>query len=111
MKESHVEGVANHDDPEPCVDVREGGGEASAGVRAGRVLSREITRLWGADAVNPGGRQHGPCREREAWAGPARSETPRTRGNFLRENREVPRLPAEMVRRDASGRPESVRRW
>jgi hypothetical protein len=110
MKESHVEGVANHDDPEPCVGARKGGGEASAGVRAGRVLSREITQLRGADAVNPGGRQHDPCREREAWTGPARSETPRTCGNFLRENREVPRSPAGMVRWVASRRPEAVRR-
>lgn len=110
MKESHVEGVANHDDPEPCVGVREDVGEASAGARAGRVLSREITYFRGADAVIPGGRQHGPCRKREAWVGPARSQTPRTRGNFLRENREVPRSPAQMVRRVASGRPEAVRR-
>jgi hypothetical protein len=110
MEESYVEGVANHDGPEPCVGVREDGGEASAGVRAGRVLSREITDFRGADAVNPGGRQHGPCRDREAWTGPARSETPRTCGSFLRENREIPRSPAWMVGRDASGRPEAVRR-
>jgi len=110
MKESHVEGVANHDDPEPCAGVRKGDGEASAGARAGRVLSREILQFQGADAVKGSGRQHGSCRKREAWAGPARSQTPRTRGNFLRENREVPRSPAEMVRRVASRRPEAVRR-
>lgn len=28
MKESHVEGVATHDDPEPCTGVREDAGEA-----------------------------------------------------------------------------------
>lgn len=28
MRESHVEGLATHDDPEPCTDAREGIGEA-----------------------------------------------------------------------------------
>ncbi len=42
MKEPYVEGVATHDDPESCVVVRKGGGEALTGVRAGEVLSREI---------------------------------------------------------------------
>lgn len=28
MKELHVEGLATHDDPEPCTGVREGAGEA-----------------------------------------------------------------------------------
>ena len=35
------EGVAIHIGPEPCVAVREGGGEASAGERIGQPLSRE----------------------------------------------------------------------
>jgi hypothetical protein len=43
MKESHIEGVANHGDPESCVGAREGDGEALTGARTGRVLSREIT--------------------------------------------------------------------
>ena len=41
MKEPYGEGVATHIGPESCVVVREGGGEALTGVRAGRVLSRE----------------------------------------------------------------------
>jgi hypothetical protein len=41
MKESYVEGLAAHDGPESCVDVREDVGEALTGVRAGRVFSRE----------------------------------------------------------------------
>ncbi len=36
MEELHVEGPATHDDPEPCVGVRKGDDEASAGARAGR---------------------------------------------------------------------------
>ena len=44
MKESYGEGVANHTGPKPCGGVREGVVEASAGARAGRVLSRESAR-------------------------------------------------------------------
>jgi len=45
------EGIANHIGPEPCADVREGIGEASAGDRIGRPFSREIDVILGADAV------------------------------------------------------------
>ena len=44
MKESYGEGVANHTGPKPCVGGREVVGEASAGARAGRVLSRESAK-------------------------------------------------------------------
>jgi hypothetical protein len=33
------EGIANHIGPKPCAGIREGVGEASAGVRAGQPLS------------------------------------------------------------------------
>src|SRR5271168_2782867 len=46
------EGIANHTGPEPCVIFREGGGEASAGVRIGQPLSHEIAITSGADAVS-----------------------------------------------------------
>jgi len=46
------EGVAIHTGPKPCVVVREGGGEASAGERTGQPLSRESARVPGADAVS-----------------------------------------------------------
>src|SRR2546425_10777399 len=42
MKEPYGEGLASYTDSESCAGVREGGGEALTGVRAGRVLSREI---------------------------------------------------------------------
>jgi hypothetical protein len=45
------EGVANHIGPEPCADVREDIGEASAGDRIGQPLSREIDVILGAGAV------------------------------------------------------------
>jgi hypothetical protein len=46
------EGVATHIGPEPCADVREDVGEASAGERAGQPLSRERTLIPDADAVS-----------------------------------------------------------
>jgi hypothetical protein len=94
MKESYVEGLATHDDPESCVAAREGSCEALTGARAGRVLSRERNCLRGADAVGEGGRPHPVRRYRETYRAPARSETPSTYGNASRENREIPCPPA-----------------
>ena len=51
MKESHSEGVANHTGPESCAGSRKASGEALTGVRAGRVSSREIPKLQGADVL------------------------------------------------------------
>jgi hypothetical protein len=45
------EGVANHIGLEPCADIREDVGEASAGERAGQPLSRDRKVVPGADAV------------------------------------------------------------
>jgi hypothetical protein len=109
MKEPHTKGLATHGDPESCVDACEGMGEALTGVHAGRVLSRVITNVRGADAVQRSGRQHGRARYREGAVDPARSETPRTHGTSLRENREI----LEPLTKEpwaASGRPEAARR-
>lgn len=38
MKESYGEGVATHTDPESCVGLPQGGGEALTGARAGRAM-------------------------------------------------------------------------
>ncbi len=51
MQVHYDEGVANHIGPEPCVDAREGTGEASAGDCIGQPLSRESGFIPGADAV------------------------------------------------------------
>jgi hypothetical protein len=61
------EGVAIHISPEPCAVAREGGGEASVGVRIGQPSSRERTAIPGADAVlmaegNTGGRASASAR-------------------------------------------------
>ena len=50
MQVHYGEGIANHTGPEPCVVVREGGGEASVGERTGQPLSRERSEIPGADA-------------------------------------------------------------
>jgi hypothetical protein len=43
MKESHIEGVAIHDDPESCAASRKTVREVLTGAHTGSVLSREIT--------------------------------------------------------------------
>lgn len=110
MKESYVEGLATHDGPESCASSREGEGEALTGVRAGRVLSREIPFLRGADVVRRGGRPHPSCRDRKAGRDPARSETPSTYGNTLHGNREIPCPPVADGAAGRVGKSEDVRR-
>src|SRR5690606_25000683 len=120
MKESYVEGLASYGGPESCVHIREGVGEALTGVRAGRVLSREIDaprlRSWvvrGAEVLETDRRPHRCCRFGEAASDPARSKTPRTRGNNSHGSREIPRPSA--ARREAPPaerlvKPKGVRR-
>ena len=110
MKESNGEGVATHTGPEPCTVVRKGVGEASAGERAGQVLSRERTSLQGADAVGLRGRQHSARQYREARRDPARSETLRTLGVTMLGNREVPGLPAAIGTAGRAGKPKGESR-
>ena len=106
MEELYIEGVATHDDPEPCVDVREGVGEASVGARAGRAIEPRNHGVRGADVVYGNGRQHRQQRYRELLAGPARSENHGMYGTSMRENREIPRLPAPLISGwDAQGTP------
>ena len=116
MKESYGKGLATHTGPESCAVVREGGGEALTGGRAGRVLSREIHgprrepwSLRGADAVEEGGRPHLLCRQRETRRDPARSETLCTHRHISHGNREVRRLPATRVA-DRIGKSKASRR-
>lgn len=110
MKVLDGEGVAIHTGPESCTGVGDCASEALTRVRAGRVLSRENATprervVWGADAVNVGGRQNRVCREREAHVDPARSETPGMYGSTSRGNREILRLSAGS-RADRKGNPE-----
>jgi hypothetical protein len=84
------EGVAIHIGPEPCVAAREGNGEASAGERIGRPLSRERNSSRGADAVrraegNTDGRVNASTRTLGAVRDPGMC------GRSLCGNRETPR--------------------
>ena len=109
MRESHVEGVATHDDPESCGDVREDVAEALDRGTGGPGIQPRNPLIQGADAVSIGGRQHDSHRHREMRDGPARSKTPSTQGTSLHENRENCESPAAMVWRDALERPMAVR--
>ena len=62
MQVLYVEDLANHDDPESCVGIREDAGEALTGEHTGRVLSREKFTVQGADAVETSGRAGAPGR-------------------------------------------------
>jgi hypothetical protein len=108
MKESHVEGLASHGDPESCASNREGAGEALTGAHTGGVLSRENKLSQGADAVSGSGR---PCTYRrpgKSMRDPARSETSGTCGNSMHENREIPDPPSVNGQGDALERSLTV---
>src|SRR5574337_788597 len=120
MKESYVEGLASYGGPESCADAREGVGEALTGVRAGRVSSRvihaprrELRVVRGAEVVGESRRPHRCCRNGKVALDPARSKTPRTRGNISHGNREIPR-PAAAARESLAAarivKPSGIRR-
>jgi hypothetical protein len=105
MRELYIEGVAIHGGPESCVGVREGGGEALTGVRAGWAIEPRNHLVRGADAVPGSGRPHRRRRYCELPVDPARSENLCMRGISMRENREVPHSPACLISwRAARGR-------
>lgn len=110
MRESHVKGVATHDDPEPCIGACEGVGEAWDRGTCGPGMEPRNASCRSADAVNRGGRQHDRDRHRKTTISSARSETPCTYGTSLRENREISGTPTEMVKWAASGRPKAASR-
>jgi len=89
MRESHVEGIANHDDPEPCIGAREGAGEAWDRGMYGLGIEPRNALLRGADAVIRGGRQHDRRRHRKTPVDPARSKTLHVQNLFAREPGEL----------------------
>ena len=73
MKESYGEGLASHTGPESCAVVRKGDGEALTGVRAGRVLSREMPASGHSGVPTPWRQAEGHTddrRQRETSRGP-----------------------------------------
>lgn len=110
MKESHVEGLANHNGPELCGGGGNTAAEALAGVRAGTVLSLEIgTRVPGVDRLFVPGRQHVVCRRRQGTRRPAGSETRSMRGNNLGGNREPLQLSPEYCAGDRTVNSKEIR--
>ena len=74
-RNSHIEGLATHDDPESCGHAREDVLEALTGAPAGRVLSREIEILPGAEVVCVAEGNTRDAASREARRDLARSTT------------------------------------
>lgn len=112
MENLYGEGVANHTGPESCgrEQRRKGPIEALTGERASGVLSREIHKLWGADAVHLGVRRRPDLRFREWVRNPARSEASSVHASTSRENREIPRPPREDSPRGRIGKSKDARR-
>jgi hypothetical protein len=54
MQESYMKGIANHHDPESCLDQQQWGGEALTGEHTGRPLSSEITSIRRLTLFNEG---------------------------------------------------------
>jgi hypothetical protein len=95
MRVLYVEGVAIHDGLEPCVAVREGGGEASVGVVRAGLLSREMPRRFGVPTSSLKAEGHVAGDAIASLRGTPRGRRTRARTKLsMRENREVPRSPA-----------------
>lgn len=96
VKVHYDEGVATHIGPEPCVVVRKGKGEASAGESIGQPLSRERYVVSDVDAVaqaedNTGGR----VMRAPVWSGVVAE--PGMCRRSLYGNREIPRLAVALL--------------
>jgi hypothetical protein len=90
MKESHIEGVAIHDDPESCAGSRKVEREVLTGAHTGSVLSREIRFSRAPTLLSEAEGKMYQRRYRKPLNGPARSQTRHMCGTFLHENREIP---------------------
>jgi len=90
--------------PRPCVGDPQGRSEAldRGTCRPGIEPRNGVVR--GADAVMTSGRQHRRGRYRKPPTDPAGSETLCMHGIFVRENREIPRLPSHPKRMRAARR-------
>jgi RNA-directed DNA polymerase len=97
MKTLYIEGLAPHGGPESCVDDPRGRGEALTGVRAGRAIEPRNQRDRGADAVQGVEGNTGGGVMREPSPGPARSEIQGMYGVSMRENRESPCSPVQLI--------------
>jgi hypothetical protein len=111
MKEPDAEGIAIHSGPESCGHARKVVLEALTGVRAGRVLSREITNVPGAYAVvSAEGFTNLPAMARDG--GPGVVEDPEhVRKHLAREPGDPVTAPERMERRGRGGKSkDAIRR-
>jgi len=108
MRVPYGEGLASSTGPKLCAVSSNVGSEALAGVRAGQVLSREIWRFWGVDALHTSGRQHHSVRHRKCWMDPTRSQTLCMYGTFPHGNRESPCLLASDGEASRVGKSQDV---
>jgi RNA-directed DNA polymerase len=76
MQESYGEGVAIHTGPELCGVSREAGHEALVGVRAGRVLSPEISQS-GVPTLSPCAEGNTASSASASWTRTPRGQRPR----------------------------------
>jgi len=91
-RELYIEGVAIHGGLESCAGVREGVGEALAGVRVGWAMEPRNQR---SGVPTPYNEAEGNIADRVFASGrgaPARSENLCVRGISMRENREARRF-------------------
>jgi hypothetical protein len=72
----YVEDLASHDDPESCVVLRKGGGEALTGGRVGWVLSREIAQRSGCRRREKGRKAISCSTPSQVECGPCAVEDP-----------------------------------
>ena len=103
MQVPYDEGLANHIGPAPCVDAREGMGEASVRGNVGWVLSRE-SAIRDADPVGKWGRQHGPGRHGEPHGRSRVVIGPKHAWTLFSGNWEISRSTVQPSCRSASGR-------
>jgi RNA-directed DNA polymerase len=97
MEELHAEGLAPHGDPESCVDVPRGRGEALTGARAGRAIEPRNQGDRGAHTVQEVEGNTAGGVMRESSVDPARSENQGMYGTSMRENRDSPDPPVHLV--------------
>ena len=103
MQVPYDEGLANYIGPAPCVDAREGMGEASVRGSVGWVLSRE-SALRCADPVGKWGRQHGSGRQGESLFRHRVVIDPMHAWTLFSGNWEISRSADQATDRSASGR-------
>lgn len=107
MKESYIEGVTTHDDPESCVADREVRGEALTGACTGTVLSREIKQFRMPTLLTEAeGHMDNAVIARRYLILRGRRPVARTEPSHARTGRSHHR-PAFVSHRAASGRPEA----